>query len=101
MSTSFNCKHLCYFSLAAKEGGISRAAEKLDMAVQTVSAQVRDAASTPTVRQAVGVCDGLPKLGAHRLLLLLTQDTFLRSGQSELNVNCRVKGNSVVQQFLT
>ena len=42
MRTSFNYKHLYYFWVVAKEGGISRAAEKLDMAVQTVSAQVRD-----------------------------------------------------------
>ena len=41
MSTTFNYKHLYYFWVVAKEGGISRAAEKLDMAVQTVSAQVR------------------------------------------------------------
>lgn len=114
MSTSFNYKHLYYFWVVAKEGGISRAAEKLDMAVQTVSAQVRDleralgyallkpagrglalteaglaamkqadhifqlgealpamvrdAASAPTVRLAVGVSDGLPKLAVRRLL---------------------------------
>ncbi len=42
MSTSFNYKHLYYFWVVAKEGGISRAAEKLNMAVQTVSAQVRE-----------------------------------------------------------
>ncbi|MBP6483561.1 MAG: LysR family transcriptional regulator [Rhodoferax sp.] len=42
MSTPFNYKHLYYFWVVAKEGGISRAAEKLDMAVQTVSAQVRE-----------------------------------------------------------
>lgn len=42
MSTPFNYKHLYYFWVVAKEGGISRAADKLDMAVQTVSAQVRE-----------------------------------------------------------
>ena len=42
MSTSFNYKHLYYFWVVAKEGGMSRAADKLDMAVQTVSAQVRE-----------------------------------------------------------
>ncbi len=42
MSTSFNYKHLYYFWVVAKEGGISKAADKLDMAVQTVSAQVRE-----------------------------------------------------------
>ena len=42
MSLSFNHRHLYYFWVVAKEGGISRAADKLDMAVQTVSAQVRE-----------------------------------------------------------
>jgi LysR family transcriptional activator of nhaA len=124
MSTSFNYKHLYYFWVVAKEGGISRAAEKLDMAVQTVSAQVRelerslgyallkpagrglvlteaglaamqqadlifqlgenlparvrDAVSTPTVRLAVGICDGLPKLVVHRLLLPVIAEPHLR-----------------------
>lgn len=114
MSTPFNYKHLYYFWVVAKEGGISRAADRLDMAVQTVSAQVRelerslgyallkpagrglvlteaglaamrqadqifqlgealpalvrDSVSTPAVRLAVGVADGLPKLVVHRLL---------------------------------
>ncbi|MBV5297312.1 MAG: LysR family transcriptional regulator [Rhodoferax sp.] len=124
MSTPFNYKHLYYFWVVAKEGGISRAADKLDMAVQTVSAQVRelerslgyallkpagrglvlteagqaamqqadqifqlgeslparvrDAASTPTVRLAVGICDGLPKLVVHRLLLPIITEPNLR-----------------------
>ena len=115
MSTTFNYKHLYYFWVVAKEGGISRAAEKLDMAVQTVSAQVRqlekslgyallkpagrglvlteagiaamkqadlifqlgeslqslvrDAGSKPAVRLTVGICDSLPKMVAHRLLM--------------------------------
>ena len=42
MRTTFNYKHLYYFWVVAKEGGITRAADKLDMAVQTVSAQVRE-----------------------------------------------------------
>lgn len=42
MSTHFNYKHLYYFWVVAKEGGMSRAAIKLDMAVQTVSSQVRE-----------------------------------------------------------
>lgn len=37
-----NYRHLYYFWVAAKEGGIARAAERLDMAVQTVSTQVRE-----------------------------------------------------------
>lgn len=124
MSTSFNYKHLYYFWVVAKEGGISRAAEKLDMAVQTVSAQVRelerslgyallkpagrglvltdaglvamqqadqifqigeelptrlrDAASTPTLRLAVGISDGLPKLVVRRLLQPVIAEPNLR-----------------------
>ena len=42
MSTSFSYRHLYYFWVVAKEGGISRAAERLGMAVQTVSTQVRE-----------------------------------------------------------
>lgn len=37
-----NYRHLYYFWVAAKEGGIARAAERLDMAIQTVSTQVRE-----------------------------------------------------------
>ena len=124
MSTPFNYKHLYYFWVVAKEGGISRAAEKLDMAIQTVSAQVRelerslgfallkpagrglvlteagmaamrqadqifqlgedlpalvrDAVSAPTVRLAVGISDGLPKLVVHRLLTPVMAERHLR-----------------------
>ena len=124
MPASFNYKHLYYFWVVAKEGGISRAAEKLDMAVQTVSAQVRelerslgyallkpagrglvltdaglaamqqadqifqlgedlpvlvrDAASTPSVRLAVGISDGLPKLVVRRLLDSVVAEPNLR-----------------------
>lgn len=124
MATSFNYKHLYYFWVVAKEGGISRAADKLDMAVQTVSAQVReleralgyallkpagrglvltdaglaamqqadqifqlgenlpslvrDAASSPTVRIAVGISDGLPKLVVRRLLDPVVAEPNLR-----------------------
>jgi LysR family transcriptional activator of nhaA len=124
MSTPFNYKHLYYYWVVAKEGGISRAAEKLDMAVQTVSAQVRelerslgyallkpagrglaltdaglaamqqadqifqlgenlparvrDAVSSPSVRLAVGISDGLPKLVVRRLLQPVVPEPNLR-----------------------
>jgi len=42
MSLSFNYRHLYYFWVVAKEGGISRAAVRLGIAVQTVSTQVRE-----------------------------------------------------------
>ncbi len=114
MSLAFNYRHLYYFWVVAKEGGMSRAAARLDMAVQTVSAQVRElerdlgcqllkpagrglalteagvaalqqaeqifqlgqtlpaqvraATQRPSVRLAVGIADGLPKLEVQRLL---------------------------------
>lgn len=37
-----NYRHLHYFWVVTKEGGFARAAARLDMAVQTVSAQVRE-----------------------------------------------------------
>lgn len=132
MSDVFNYRHLYYFWVVAREGGMVRAADRLGMAVQTVSTQVkelertlgfallkpagrglalteagraamrqadlifqlgeqlpavvRDAGSSPTVRLAVGISDGLPKLIAQRLLqpvvttpnlrLLCHQDEF-------------------------
>ena len=42
MNTSFSYRHLYYFWVVAKEGGMTRAANRLDMAVQTVSTQVRE-----------------------------------------------------------
>ncbi|MXR37840.1 LysR family transcriptional regulator [Craterilacuibacter sinensis] len=42
MSLSFSYRHLYYFWVVGKEGGMSRAAERLGMAVQTVSTQVRE-----------------------------------------------------------
>jgi LysR family transcriptional regulator, transcriptional activator of nhaA len=112
--TTINYRHLHYFWVVAKAGGFARAAERLDMAVQTISAQVkelekslghqllrpqargfalteagevafaraeeifrlgqslpadvREAASQPTLRLAVGLSDGISKLAAHALL---------------------------------
>jgi len=42
MSLTFSYRHLYYFWVVAKEGGISRGAQRLGMAVQTVSTQVRE-----------------------------------------------------------
>lgn len=42
MSLPFNYRHLYYFWVVGKEGGIAKAAERLGMAVQTVSTQVRE-----------------------------------------------------------
>ncbi|MEC5384895.1 LysR family transcriptional regulator [Uliginosibacterium sp. H3] len=124
MSQPFSYRHLYYFWVVAKEGGMARAAARLDMAVQTVSTQVRelerelghtllkqvgrglvlteagiatmrqadqifqlgeqlpavihDAISAPSVRLAVGISDGLPKLAVRRLLQPVMQEPNLR-----------------------
>ena len=124
MTQPFNYRHLHYFWVVAKEGGISRAAERLGMAVQTVSTQVRElerslghallkpagrglvlteaglaamrqadqifqlgeqlpaavreAVSSPGVRLAVGISDGLPKLAVRRLLQPVMDEPNLR-----------------------
>ncbi|HQS30987.1 LysR family transcriptional regulator [Polaromonas sp.] len=124
MSQSFNYRHLYYFWVVAKEGGMARAADRLDMAVQTVSTQVRElerelgftllkpagrgleltdaglaamrqaeqifqlgeqlpealrnAVGPATVRLAVGISDGLPKLAVRRLMEPVMQHPGLR-----------------------
>lgn len=124
MKNPFNYRHLYYFWVVAKEGGMSRAADRLDMAIQTVSAQVRelerdlgytllkpqgrglvlteagvatmqqadlifqlgeqlpavvrDAISAPSVRLAVGISDGVPKLVVRRLLQPVMDEPNLR-----------------------
>ncbi|MDO9406349.1 MAG: LysR family transcriptional regulator [Polaromonas sp.] len=124
MSTDFNYRHLYYFWVVAKEGGMARAAARLGMAVQTVSTQVRelerslgfallkpagrglvltdagveamrqaeqifqlgeqltaavrDAVGSPTVRLAVGMSEGLPKLAVRRLMQPVMKEPNLR-----------------------
>ena len=39
--SKMNYRHLYYFWVVAKEGGFARASERLDMAIQTISAQVK------------------------------------------------------------
>ena len=124
MTPPFSYRHLYYFWVVAKEGGMARAADRLGMAVQTVSTQVRelerelgyvllkpagrglvltpagiaamheadqifqlgeqlparvrDAVSAPTVRLAVGISDGLPKLVVRNLLQTVIQEPHLR-----------------------
>jgi len=124
MDHAFSYRHLHYFWVVAHEGGMARAADRLGMAVQTVSAQVRelerslgvtllkpvgrglelteaglaamrqadlifqlgeqlpatvrDAVSTPSVRLAVGISEGLPKLAVRRLLQPVMAEPRLR-----------------------
>ncbi|MFM2067713.1 MAG: hypothetical protein RLZZ584_2622 [Pseudomonadota bacterium] len=121
---TFSYRHLYYFWVVAKAGGVSRGAARLGMAVQTVSAQVRelekslghalfkpagrglaltdagqaalhqaeqifalgeqlpalvrDAVSSPSLRLAVGISDGLAKLVVRRLLLPVLDEPHLR-----------------------
>ena len=42
MTNSYSYRHLYYFWVVAKEGSMSKAAERLDMAIQTISAQVHE-----------------------------------------------------------
>ena len=124
MDAPFSYRHLHYFWVVAHEGGMARAADRLGMAVQTVSTQVRelerslgvtllkpvgrglvlteagvaamrqadlifqlgeqlpdavrDAVSAPSVRLAVGISEGLPKLVVRRLLQPVMQEPHLR-----------------------
>jgi len=124
MSLHYSYRHLYYFWVVAKEGGMARAAARLGMAVQTVSTQVRelerslghalfkpagrglaltdaglaalrqaeqifqlgeqlpglvrDAATTQSVRLAVGIADSLPKLVVQRLMAPVIAEPQLR-----------------------
>ena len=119
-----NFRHLLYFWAVAKEGSITRAAERLNLSVQTISTQlgvleqqlgqalfapqgrslvlteagraamqqaeqifqlggqlpevVRDAVSSPGVRLAVGISDGLPKLVVRRLMRSILHEPNLQ-----------------------
>jgi LysR family transcriptional activator of nhaA len=42
-----NYRHLYYFCVVAKEGGFARAAERLGMALQTISTQLRELEKAP------------------------------------------------------
>lgn len=42
MTNTYNYRHLYYFWVVAKEGSMSKAAERLDIAIQTISAQVHE-----------------------------------------------------------
>ena len=123
-SLGFSYRHLYYFWVVAKEGGMAKAADRLGTAVQTVSTQVRelerslghallkpagrglaltdagraalreadhifqlgqalpavvrDAASSPSLRLAVGISEGLPKLAVRRLLMPVLDEPALR-----------------------
>jgi LysR family transcriptional activator of nhaA len=129
----FSYRHLYYFWVVAKEGGIARGASRLGVAVQTVSAQVRElerdlghqllkpegrrlvlteageaalsqadlifalgeklpdvvsrAGSSPRIRLAVGISDGVAKLVVNRLLgpVVAQRDVRLACLEDELD----------------
>ena len=96
--TAYNYKHLYYFWVVAKEGGMSRAAQRLGMAVQTISTQVRELerqlghqllkpAGRQMVLLRVGLSDGLPKLAIPRLLapVLAEPDLKLECHEDEFD----------------
>ena len=124
MNLNLNYKHLFYFWVVAKEGGMVRAADRLGMSVQTVSTQVRElerslghtllkpagrgltltdagraalaqaeqifqlgeqlpgllreSIGKPSVRLAVGISDGLPKLVTRHLMRSVLGEANLR-----------------------
>ncbi|WP_137937320.1 LysR family transcriptional regulator [Chitinivorax sp. B] len=89
--TDLNFKHLRYFWATAKEGSITRAADRLDMSVQTVSGQIalleqhlgralftqqgRGLVLTEAGRVALGYADQIFLLGA-QLQEALAEDTL-------------------------
>lgn len=76
MSLNYSYRHLYYFWAVAKEGGLTRAAEKLGLSVQTVSTQVRE------LEQALGAAllkpagRGLALTEAGRTALDLAEQIF-------------------------
>ena len=91
MSQSFNYRHLFYFWVVAKEGGIARAAERLDMAVQTISAQVRElerALGHQLLRPA-GRTVALTDAGRAASMFALASTCASRPSRPGLPVSCR------------
>lgn len=90
-STGLNFRHLYYFWVVAKEGSVTRAAERLGVAVQTISAQLalleqslgksllapqgRRLALTEAGRMAVNYADQIFLLGDQMQEALATADT--------------------------
>jgi LysR family transcriptional regulator, transcriptional activator of nhaA len=73
MGMSFSYRHLYYFWAVAKEGGIARAAARLGVAVQTISAQVRE------LERDLG--HELLKPAGRRLVLTEAGDAVLRQAE--------------------
>ena len=80
-NTGINFRHLYYFWVVAKEGGVTRAAERLELAVQTVSTQV--AQFEQTVGKSLFMAQGrtLALTEAGRLTLAYADQIFLLEGQ--------------------
>jgi LysR family transcriptional activator of nhaA len=88
--TPLNYKHLYYFWVVAQEGSMTRAAERLDLAIQTISGQLsqlerqlgkslfaahgRGLALTEAGRQALGYADQIFQLGDALVSALSSSD---------------------------
>ena len=66
--------------LALTEGGVAamRQADEIFRLGEALPSLVRDAATSPSVRLAVGISDGLPKLAVHRLMAPVLREPRLR-----------------------
>ena len=71
-----NYRHLYYFWMVCKEGSFSRAAERLDMAVQTVSTQVRELESALGLQLFKPLGRGVALTDAGRLALSHAEGIF-------------------------
>ena len=71
-----NYRHLYYFWMVCKEGGFSRAAERLGMAVQTVSTQVRELESALGLQLFKPLGRGVALTDAGRLALSHAEGIF-------------------------
>ena len=95
MSLDFSYRHLYYFWVVAKEGGMARAALRLGMAVQTVSTQVRELERSlgQTLLQAAG--RGLALTDAGRAALEQADQIFALGQQLPQRVRDAVAAPSV------
>ena len=95
MSHDFSYRHLHYFWVVAQEGGMARAAQRLGMAVQTVSSQVRELERSlgQTLLQPAG--RGLVLTDAGRAALQLANEIFALGAQLPQVVRDAVAAPSV------
>lgn len=81
MSLEFSYRHLYYFWVVGKEGGITRAADRLGMAVQTVSTQVRELERALGYALLKSVGRGIALTEAGEAAMRLAEQIFALGGQ--------------------